>query len=374
MIDLKDSSLYTCPQGKSLPPEQVLGSFLNCPEKDEFMYSDEIFLWIIGGFGGGLDPNKLTYSFCRLPSAQLLLASLTRYWQSQSTKLNTIIGQYIKPEQLFDLLDCHKGDNSFFSGSFALQPKKNRWFQMVGYPEASVGYMSFFKPMDTIRTFNIEFYLRNVCNPPALLDALSVVTRATLFSAVAHQHQRRKANAATTGKKIPYINHPIETMNILIQHGGVSDPNTLAAAVLHDTIEDTNVTYAQLVEEFGKHIADIVQECSDDKKLDKVTRKKLQLEHVKHASKEAKLVKLADKYSNSSSPPPNNWSEDELKGYRVWSFAVCQAARGVNLKMDELINSLYHECVHLSQEDIQIRLEHYYEVIKWSKNICLEIV
>jgi len=62
--------------------------------------------------------------------------------------------------------------------------------------------------------------------------------------------------------------------------------------LLHDTVEDTKSTPAELTENFGKTISGIVMEVTDDKKLDKAERKRLQIEHAGHSSHQAKLVKL----------------------------------------------------------------------------------
>lgn len=100
--------------------------------------------------------------------------------------------------------------------------------------------------------------------------------KAIYFSAVAHKNQRRKDL-----NKIPYINHPIEVI-YLLSETGVTDIDTLCAAILHDTIEDTNTTYEQLYENFGKTVADIVRECSDDKSFPKKleNRKKLNMQEM----------------------------------------------------------------------------------------------
>jgi len=88
------------------------------------------------------------------------------------------------------------------------------------------------------------------------------------FAAEKHKRQKRKDQ-----EESPYINHPIGVaMNLWI--AGVKDINVLQAAVLHDTLEDTNTTIEELEKEFGKHVATIVQECSDDKSLAKDVRKK----------------------------------------------------------------------------------------------------
>ncbi len=107
----------------------------------------------------------------------------------------------------------------------------------------------------------------------------------------------------------PYINHPIELTEILVE--------------CEITIEDTNTTYHELVENFGVDIANIVMECTDDKSLDKIIRKKLQISHANKTSDKAKIVKLADKYSNIKSlitDPPVNWS-DIINGYLYWANA-----------------------------------------------------
>lgn len=93
------------------------------------------------------------------------------------------------------------------------------------------------------------------------------------FAADKHINQRRKNKSSD-----PYINHPIELMNILAECD-ITDLDILDAAILHDTIEDTDTTYDELVENFGLDIANIVIECTDDKSLDKITRKKYQITH-----------------------------------------------------------------------------------------------
>jgi guanosine-3',5'-bis(diphosphate) 3'-pyrophosphohydrolase len=129
-----------------------------------------------------------------------------------------------------------------------------------------------------------------------------LVLKAMAFAALKHRDQRRKdANAS------PYINHPIALADLLWNEGGVRDAAVIAAALLHDTIEDTNTTAAELQKAFGSKVAGIVGEVTDDKSLPKERRKELQVEHAAHISKSAKLVKLADKICNLrdilASPP-----------------------------------------------------------------------
>jgi guanosine-3',5'-bis(diphosphate) 3'-pyrophosphohydrolase len=77
-------------------------------------------------------------------------------------------------------------------------------------------------------------------------DSLTLVVRASRFAAGKHERQKRKGE-----HEVPYINHPLEVARILSEEGGVTDPVILAAAVLHDTIEDTPTTEQELRDQFG---------------------------------------------------------------------------------------------------------------------------
>ena len=110
------------------------------------------------------------------------------------------------------------------------------------------------------------------------------------FAAHKHRDQRRKDASAS-----PYINHPIALARLLAVEGGVTDVKTLVAAVLHDTIEDTDTSYEELVEHFGRKVADVVAEVTDDKTLPKPRHKALQIEHAPHLSLDAKQIKLGSR-------------------------------------------------------------------------------
>ena len=125
------------------------------------------------------------------------------------------------------------------------------------------------------------------------------------FAAEKHKNQRRKDVEAS-----PYINHPIALANVLANEGGIANGEILCAAVLHDTLEDTETTETELRDHFGDTITTIVLEVTDDKKLPKAQRKQLQIDHAPHISQGAKLVKLADKICNLRdmlSAPPKDW-------------------------------------------------------------------
>ena len=158
------------------------------------------------------------------------------------------------------------------------------------------------------------------------------VFQALAFAAHKHRDQRRKDEGAS-----PYINHPIALANILVNEGGITDHVVLCAAILHDTIEDTETTYGELVAEFGKDIADVVAEVTDDKDLDWQVRKSLQIEHAAHASPRAKLVKLADKTCNlrdlGTTPPPE-WSDERRREYFAWAQRVIAGVRGTNAALE----------------------------------------
>jgi GTP diphosphokinase / guanosine-3',5'-bis(diphosphate) 3'-diphosphatase len=115
---------------------------------------------------------------------------------------------------------------------------------------------------------------------------IALVIRAVEFAAQKHRMQRRKDSDAS-----PYINHPIALMHVLCIDGGITEPAILAAAALHDTIEDTEATEEELRTMFGDEIASLVLEMTDDKSLPKVERKRLQIEHAQHLRREAAPVK-----------------------------------------------------------------------------------
>jgi guanosine-3',5'-bis(diphosphate) 3'-pyrophosphohydrolase len=158
-----------------------------------------------------------------------------------------------------------------------------------------------------------------------LMDALA-------FSAHKHRNQRRKDVDAS-----PYINHPIALARVLAVEGGVTDHRTLAAAILHDTLEDTETTYEELKEKFGRTIAQAVREVSDDKTLSKADRKRLQIEHAKHLSRRARLVKLADKTCNvrdMASHPPHGWPLQRRREYYDWARQVVDQIRGTHARLE----------------------------------------
>ena len=168
---------------------------------------------------------------------------------------------------------------------------------------------------------------------------LELVIQAAAFAAEKHRDQRRKDQNAS-----PYINHPIALASVLASEAGICDATILAAALLHDTIEDTNTSAEELQSRFGADVASVVQEVTDDKSLPKEARKRLQIEHAAHASDRAKQVKLADKISNLrdiNSSPPHDWSIDRKREYFDWAKRVVDQVRGVNASLERLFDMEY---------------------------------
>ena len=173
----------------------------------------------------------------------------------------------------------------------------------------------------------------------AASDGLPLIVRALEFAAHKHRDQRRKDALAS-----PYINHPIALANVLVHEGKVDDPAVLSAALLHDTVEDTETTPAELREVFGEKIAGIVLEVTDDKNLLKAERKRLQIEHAAHLTREAKLVKLADKICNVrdvANHPPAKWDLTRRREYFEWARAVVDQLRGVHPALEKKFDEAY---------------------------------
>lgn len=171
------------------------------------------------------------------------------------------------------------------------------------------------------------------------ITPLGLVLRATAFAAQKHRDQRRIDARAS-----PYVNHPIALARILIEEGGIDDPVVIAAALLHDTIEDTTTTYQEICGQFGREVADVVAELTDTKWLKKGSRKRLQIAKAGKSSGSAKLVKLADKIANLRdiiASPPAGWSLQRRQEYFDWARQVVEELRGTNARLERKFDALY---------------------------------
>ena len=168
-----------------------------------------------------------------------------------------------------------------------------------------------------------------------------LILKAAHYSALKHRDQRRKDKYAS-----PYVNHPISVAKIISEIGKIEDPEVLAAALLHDTIEDTETTVEELLDNFGERVCKLVQEVTDDKTLPKLERKQKQINHAKELSGGATLIKLGDKISNVTditNTPPTNWDSDRKLKYFDWAEKVINNCPKVNTPLEEYFKRIIQE-------------------------------
>jgi len=157
---------------------------------------------------------------------------------------------------------------------------------------------------------------------------MQAILKAARFASVKHVSQKRKGLAAE-----PYLNHLIEVAELVSLAIAEPDPNVIAAAFLHDTIEDTRTSKEELIEAFGSDIAALVCEVTDDKSLPKAERKRLQIEHAPTLSARAQTIKIADKISNLRGilfTPPEDWDLRRKQEYFAWAKRVVDGCTAPN--------------------------------------------
>jgi len=163
---------------------------------------------------------------------------------------------------------------------------------------------------------------------PDCLNAVQKILAAACFAAERHAAQRRKGQIAE-----PYVNHLLEVAELLARTSADLDANLIAAALLHDTIEDAGVTRAEIAARFGEDVASLVVEVSDDKSLPQQVRKALQIEHAAAKSPRAQALGTADKIANLRSiaiSPPTNWTFERRVAYIRWAREVVARYGHVN--------------------------------------------
>ena len=178
-----------------------------------------------------------------------------------------------------------------------------------------------------------------------IAPALSTLLIATDLAAIKHRQQRRKDTDAS-----PYINHPIALATLLAVEGGISDVTVLCAALLHDTIEDTQTTADEIAELLNSSVADLVLEVTDNKALPKAERKQLQIDKAPHLSNNAKLIKLADFCSNLTDQlqrPPQDWPLARKQDYFDWVARVAAGLRGTKAPLEARLDALLARRVEL---------------------------
>ncbi len=117
-----------------------------------------------------------------------------------------------------------------------------------------------------------------------------MIERAIDFATKAHEGQFRK------GTTRPYIVHPLEVGAIVATM--TDDAEIISAAILHDTVEDCDVTAEEICETFSERVAHLVMQESEDKSKTWMERKGATIEHLKNAPREVQMIGLADKLSN----------------------------------------------------------------------------
>jgi guanosine-3',5'-bis(diphosphate) 3'-pyrophosphohydrolase len=167
------------------------------------------------------------------------------------------------------------------------------------------------------------------------------ILEAAIFAAERHQGQVRKDQ-----RRSPYVTHPLTVAKTLVEIGGVRDTPTLVAAILHDTIEDTPTTKNDLRERFGEAVLGIIMEVTDDKRLPKMERKRLQVVHAPALSLPARLVKFGDKLVNCRDilhSPPKGWDLTRRREYIQWAADVLAQVRGTNAPLEDAFTAMLAE-------------------------------
>jgi len=165
------------------------------------------------------------------------------------------------------------------------------------------------------------------------------ILSAARFAAEKHAQQKRKG---ATGD--PYFNHLLEVAELISATSPDVDVELIMAAFLHDTVEDTGVTLLELEERFGKDVASLVAEVTDDKSLPKETRKMLQVQNAPKKSKRAQTLKVADKISNLRAvlaSPPVGWTLERKRQYFEWAREVVSGLTAANPSLKAEFDKTY---------------------------------
>jgi len=194
---------------------------------------------------------------------------------------------------------------------------------------------------------------------------LDAILDAAIFAAQKHQGHVRKDEQAS-----PYVTHSLAVARTICNIGKVNDPTILIAAILHDTIEDTNTMEAEIQERFGEEILSIVLEVTDDKSQNKLARKQQQVIHAHNLSNGAKIIKLADKLTNCLDilhTPPKNWSLGRRREYIQWAADVIAQIRGTNPSLE----AAFDEMLSQAEKTLDYKLETFETVNDrpWGPNI-----
>ena len=142
-------------------------------------------------------------------------------------------------------------------------------------------------------------------------------------------------------------------LSILSEEAAADSTHVLCAAVLHDTIEDTETSAEELEAAFGFDVLQPVLAVTDDKALPKAERKRQQVLRASSASHEARLVKLADKIANLrdlADQPPHDWDATRRLAYCSWAADVIDQVRGTHAELERLFDLAHARCVAMVAE------------------------
>lgn len=168
-------------------------------------------------------------------------------------------------------------------------------------------------------------------DPHISLPDFSSWLQALKFAAIHHQYERRNGY-----DRLPYVNHLIKVAEILVRVGEETDGDTLKAAVLHDVVEDTDVTLDDLRKAFGDSVAAIVEELTDDMALSYEARKSLQIERAPGLSLPAKKIRIADKGANIQDifSYPLTWTRKRKQEYLLNSQEIVRRLAGTHAGLE----------------------------------------
>ncbi len=170
-----------------------------------------------------------------------------------------------------------------------------------------------------------------------------------LLLAVEYAAQKHKGQVRKDALQTPYIIHPLGVAELAWNPGGVRSVNVLTAALLHDTLEDTDATPNEIEALFGKRVLTTVQEVSNDPNLSTQENKQRQIDHAPTLSLNGQIVKLADRTYNVRDLffPPPSWTQEQVNGYILWGEKLLKALRGTNQglenRLEKMITTLRHD-------------------------------
>ena len=169
-------------------------------------------------------------------------------------------------------------------------------------------------------------------------DAVRLISSAAAFAARRHAAQTWKDGRS------PYLVHLADVADLLSQTSAADDAALIAAAWLHDVVEDAHATPEELATRFGPDVRDLVCELTDDMSLPEELRKQRQVDEIAGKSRRARLLKLADKVSNLGEVAralPPGWSADDRSVYAEWGGKVVDAGcRGLDAELERRFEQL----------------------------------